>query len=458
MTSASPPVPRPSLVHHRDFVKLWSAETISQFGTQVSLLAIPLVAITFLQATPLEVGVLGAVEFLPFILFALPAGAWVDRLRRRPILVIGDLGRAVSLLSIPIAYELGSLTIWQLYVVAFVNGTLTVFFDVAYQSYLPALVERDQIVEGNSKLEISRSAAQIAGPGIAGLLIGAISAPLAIISDAISFLGSGLFILGIRKHEPSPDRHVDEHGRRRGSMREEIASGLRYVLQHPYLRSIAACTGWSNFFTNMLFAVYFIYVVRVFGLTPELIGIVFVVGNISTIVGALIASRLGQSFGLGRTIILSAFLTGPGMLLIAVAPANAPVPFLIASQLFIGFAQIVYNINQVSFRQAITPDSMQGRMNATMRFIVWGTIPLGAIVGGLVGNSVGVTETIWIAAIGGFFSFAPLLIGPLRTLREIPPDVAETTTRADRIDVVGVAIDESAEGLHLPPRPRTDES
>ena len=204
--------PSASVVHNRDFVRLWTAETISQFGTQVSLLAIPLVAVILLDATPFEVALLGTIEFLPFILFSLPAGAWVDRLRRRPILIVGDLGRALSLASIPIAYVAGGLTIWQLYVVGFINGTLTVLFDVAYQSYLPSLVERDQLVEGNAKLEVSRTIAQTAGPAIGGGLIGVLTAPIAIVVDAISFMRLGLFVFLIRRQEPTPDRHVDDAG------------------------------------------------------------------------------------------------------------------------------------------------------------------------------------------------------------------------------------------------------
>ena len=204
--------PTRSLLRHADFLKLWTAETISQFGTQVSLLAIPLVAVTLLEATPFEVAMLGTIEFLPFILFSLPAGAWVDRLRRRPILIAGDIGRALLLASIPVAYALDVLTIWQLYVVGFVAGTLTVFFDVAYQSYLPSLVDRDQLIEGNSKMEVTRTIAQTAGPALSGGLIGVLTAPIAILVDSISYGVSAFFVFLIRRQEPTPDRHVDEHG------------------------------------------------------------------------------------------------------------------------------------------------------------------------------------------------------------------------------------------------------
>lgn len=455
-------VPSRSLFRHRDFLKLWSGETISQFGTQISLLAIPFVALTTLDATPFEYGLLGTIEFLPFILFALPAGAWVDRLRRRPVLIAGDLGRAISLASIPIAYELGVLTIWQLFAVGFANGILTVFFDVAYQSYLPSLVDRDQIVDGNSKLEISRSAAQIAGPGISGVIIGVLTAPVAIILDTASFLVSALAVFGIRKSEPTPDRHVDEHGRRRGSIRQEVTDGLRYVLGHRYLRSIAAATGWSNLFSSILFIAYLPYMIRELGLSAEVVGLVLGLGNVGTLVGALTAMRVGRAIGVGRAIIVALIAAGPSALLIAVAPRETAVPFLVAAGFLLGYGGMVYNINQVSFRQAITPTGMQGRMNATMRFIVWGTIPVGTIAGGALGSIVGLSTTIWIGAIGGSFAFLPLLIGPLKTLQEMPepleaaPREAAPTAETAAV-TVGEALDELAEPLGIAPLSRPED-
>lgn len=449
--------PSRNLLRNRDFLKLWTGETISQFGTQVSLLAIPLVALSILKITPFEFGLLGTVEFLPFVLFALPAGAWVDRLRRRPVLIAGDVGRAISLASIPVAYQLGALSIWQLYVVGFVNGVLTVFFDVAYQSYLPSLVERDQIVEGNSKLEISRSAAQIGGPGAAGVLIGIVAAPMAIVADAASFIASALFVLGIRRREPAPDPHVDEHGQPRAGLRREVADGLRYVLGNRYLRSIAASTGWSNLFGTMAFVAYLPYMVRVLGLEAGVIGLVFGLGNVGTLAGAIFANRIGGRFGVGRTIIGSMFLSGPGMLLLAIAPRDAPVPYLVAAGLLFGISAVVYNINQVSFRQAITPERMQGRMNATMRFLVWGTIPVGNIVGGALATAIGVHETIWIGAVGSSAAFLPLLVGPLKHLREMPVPAGEEAVPLPGALATGAAIDEMPEPVGIAPLPRADE-
>ncbi len=423
--------PRPivSVVRNADFVRLWVAQTISQFGTQISLLAIPLVAVSLLQASPFEVALLGTVEFVPFILFSLPAGAWVDRLRRRPILIAGDLGRAAALASVPIAYLLGVLTMAQLYVVGFVAGTLTVLFDVAYQSYLPSIVDRAQLVDGNGKLEASRTIAQSAGPALGGGLIGLVTAPLAILVDGVSFVLSALFVFLIRRPEPTPDRHADEHGRPRGSLRQEVGEGLRYVLGNQYLRGIAASTATSNLFNNLATATFIVFAVRELSLSPAEIGVIFGVGNLGAVGGALIADRLARRFGVGPTIVGSIALGGPGLLLMALAPRESPVPFLIASQFLLGIGVVVYNINQLSFRQAITPTAMQGRMNATMRFIVWGTIPFGAILGGVIATAFGLRTAIVVGAVGEFLAILPVLLTPVRGLREMPAP-AEDPARA----------------------------
>ncbi len=410
------PGPR-SLWRHPEFLKLWTAETISQLGTQVTLLGLPLIAILLLKANAFEVGLLGTVEFLPFILFGLPAGAWVDRLRRRPILIIGDLGRVLSLGSIPFVYELGHLTLLQLYVVAFVTGVLTVFFDVSYQSYLPSLVDRDQLVEGNAKLEGSRATAQLAGPGLAGGLIQWIGAPLAIIADAVSYLGSACFIFLIRRPEPPVAPHGPEG---KPKIRTEIAQGLRYVLRNPLLRAIAACTGSSNLFSQIGFAVLILYSVRRLGLNPGQIGLIFALGNMGSLLGALSGSAVARRLGIGRTIVLSTLVFGPSALLIPLAPRSFPYPFLISAVFLFGFGGVIYNMNQVGLRQAITPLRMQGRMNATMRFMVWGTIPIGSFLGGVLGNSIGLRPTLWVAGIGSCLPFLPVLLSPVRTLRSIP--------------------------------------
>jgi len=421
--------PQGGLWRHRDFLKLWSAETVSQFGSQVSGLALPFVAIVVLHVSAFEVAALGTVEFLPFILFSLPAGVWVDRLRRRPILIVGDLGRGVLLASVPIAYGLDVLTIWQLYAVGFLVGTLTVFFDVAYQSYLPSLVERKELVDGNSKLEISRSAAQLGGPGLAGLLIGLITAPYAVLVDSLSFLGSALFVFAIRKREAPVEREVDESGRS-ASMKSEIAAGLRYVFGNRYLRHIAGSTASFNFFNSLWGAIFLVWAVRDLDMTAAQVGLVFSLGNVGFLAGALLANRVAAAVGVGRAIIFAAFIGGPASLLIPLAPHDNPLPFLVLAQVVIGFGVVVYNVNQVSFRQAICPERMQGRMNSVMRFMVWGTIPLGTLLGGALASRIGLQETVWIGVVGGLLSFLPVALSPLWGVVEMPTS-AESDALAD---------------------------
>jgi MFS family permease len=422
--------PRGGLWRHADFLKLWSAETVSQFGTQVSNLALPLVAILVLEASTFEVAALGTVLFLPFILFTLPAGVWVDRVPRRPILIAGDFGRAALLATIPVAYVADVLVLEQLFVVAFLVGVCTVFFDVAYQSYLPSLVERAQIIEGNAKLEISRSAAQISGPGLGGALVELFTAPYAVLVDAVSFLGSGLFLLGIRKHE---ERRVVAKDERKPALWPELKEGLRFVLGNPYLRGQAGCTATLNFFGSLgLNAVFLVYAVRVLELSPGVIGAVFSVGSIGSLVAAFTASRLSSKLGVGPATVASAFLFFPAMVLIALAPKEAPIPFLVAGIFMLSLVGVVYNILAVSFRQALCPEHLQGRMNSVMRFIVWGTIPLGTTAGGALGTWIGLRETLLIGSIGGGSAFLWVLLSPMRSVREMPTETIDTAVEPAR--------------------------
>jgi len=410
---------RRSLWRHRDFLKLWSAQTISQFGDEITGLALPLVAILTLGATPLEIGVLGTFQFLPFILLTLPAGVWVDRMRRRPILIAADIGRAVLLSSIPLAFVGGWLSMPQLYVVAFLVGCLEVFFDVAYQSYVPAVVERDQLQEGNAKLELSMSASSVIGPGLAGFLVEAVRAPFAILFDALSYIGAVVMLVFIRRPEML-EVEAPAAGASRPSMRTEAAEGLRYVLGHPYLRNIAACTGTLNLFGNIGGVLLLFYIVQELGISAGTVGVIFAIANIGVLIGALSAERLAKRFGIGRTIVWSAFVSPFMLIPIALAPADNPFPFLVAGGVIGAASAVIYNVNQVSLRQAITPERMQGRMNATMRFIVWGTIPVGSMVGGVLGVLIGPQATIWVGAIGSFLGFLPVFFSQVRTLQRIP--------------------------------------
>jgi MFS family permease len=408
---------RPSgLWRHRDFLWLWSSQTVSQFGSQVSQLALPLVAIVVLRESAFAVAMLGMVEFLPFLLFSLPAGVWVDRLPRRPMLVAADVVRALALASVPVAYWLDALSIWQLYAVGFIVGVGTVFFDVAYQSYLPTLVKRDQLSDGNSKLEISRSAAQLGGPGLGGILIAILTAPVAVAADAISFVVSALLIGRIRSAEREPVREE------RRSLLSELWEGLRYVLKHEYVRGMATSVAIFNFFGNVGGSIFLVYLVREFGLSATTIGLVLGLGNVGFLAGAFVAKRVEARLGVGRTIVGSMALSPFGLLLVPLAPRELAAPLLVASGVIVGFAIVLYNVSAISLMQAITPDRLLGRMNASRRFLVWGVIPLGALAGGTLASTIGLRPTLFVGAIGASLAIVPLLFSPIRSLERVPDE------------------------------------
>ena len=467
-TSAPATSQRGGLLRHPQFFKLWSAATISLFGTQVSQIAIPFIAAVVLNAEPGLVGLLTTVEFLPFILFTLPAGVWVDRLSRRRILIVGNLGRALMLASIPIAFAFNALTIWQLYVVGFVNGVLTVFFDVADQSYLPEILEKDQLTEGNAKLQISMSSAQILGQPFAGGAVALLKAPIAVLVDAVSFVASAVLILSIPEKTgrainairsrrgpavdeasevaPSPsaaasvlaetavadgDSATDDASPATSatppaepepSMRQQMTEGLRFIGGHRYLRSIAAATATSNLFGNIMFAIFPVYVYRVLELAPQEVGTIGGLAGIGVLLGALLAVRAGTRLGIGRAILVSLLVAQVATFLVAGAPQGAAFWFVAAGLFLTGFGGVVYNVNQVSLRQAITPNHFLGRMNATMRFLVWGTIPLGSLIGAGLSELIGVHETVWVGALLSPLAVLPVLFSPVRGLAEIPKD------------------------------------
>lgn len=407
--------PRTGLWRDPEFLKLWSAQGISQLGTQVTLLALPLAAILVLDASATEVALLGAVEVLPFLLFTLPAGVWVDRLPRRPILVVADLGRAVALASIPLAYALDALTLPHLYVVAFATGVLAVFFDVSYLAYLPSLVERDQLGAANSNLEATRSAAQVAGPGVAGVLVEVITAPVAILVDGISYLFSALFVWRIDR----PDRR-EQRVSPRGNLLAQLKEGLSFVLRHPYLRALTLSTGGWNLFANIGFGIFLVYFVRTLELSAAVVGVLIAVGSSGSIVGALAAARIAERFGLGRTMVWPAIVASAAFFLVPLAPRESPELYVLAGLLLGSFLGMVFNVTQLTFRQSITPEHLQGRMNAVVRFMYWGPQPVGLALGGVLAAVIGLRPTLFVSAAGATLVFLPLLAHPIRKLRELP--------------------------------------
>jgi len=406
-----------SLWRHRDFLKYWAGETVSLFGTQVTALALPLTAVLILQATPAQMGILGAAQFAPFLLITLFAGVWTDRRRRRPILIGANLGRAVLVGMIPLSAFLGVLRMDHLYTVAFLVGILTVFFDVAYLSYVPTLVSREQLIEANSKLQVSASAAEISGPGVAGVLVELVTAPFALVVDALSYLASAIGLVLIRKPEPAP--------RRAGSGRNlwrEIGEGLRVTFGNRYLRAIAAEAATYNMFNQVMLTVFVLYATRDLKLTPGILGLIFMAGSIGSLMGALWAERAARRFGIGPTIIGAMVLGCSAPLLIPLASGSAAVVILLLALAYGlgGVGVTVSNVHVVSLRQTITPDRLLGRMTASYRLVVFGAIPVGALIGGGLGEAIGLRATLAVGAVGLLFAVLWVVFSPVSKLRELP--------------------------------------
>lgn len=405
---------RLGLLTDHDYRALFLGTTAGQLGHQVSQLALPLVAVLALQANELQVGLLMATMTAAFLFVGLPAGAWVDRVRRRGVLIVSDLVRVVLLLSVPVAWWMSVLTMAQLYAVALLLGVLAVFFDVAYQSYLPHLVGREKLVEGNAKLESVRAVTQIAGPAMGGQLVQWLSAPVALVADALAMALSAMFVLGIRKREPQPERPPGAH------LLREIREGLTFVVGQPLLSRIAMCTGWFNLCSSVTFAMLLVFLARDVGLDPATIGLLLTVSGLGGLLGALTARRFAAWVGQGRAIWMSVAFGAPTALLLPLAEPGWRLWAVAAGQIVFAAGVVVYNVNQLSFRQALTPDHLLGRMNATMRFFVWGTMPIGGVLGGVLGEALSARTTVWIGAIAGCLAFIPVFLSPLRTMRELP--------------------------------------
>ncbi len=412
---------RGKLWRHPDFLKLWAGESVSVFGSQVTVLAVPTVAILILHAGPFQVGILSALEFLAFPTLGLVAGVYADRLRRRPIMIVCDIGRGLALGSIPVAFLLNLLTLEQLYFVALLTGIFTVFFDVSYQSYLPALVDRPNLIEGNTKLEITRSTAQVAGPAVAGFLIQWIGGARAVAVDALSFFLSAIALASIRKPEPEPKPSTASGT---SGFIPEMREGLDVVIGNPILWRIAACTATTNLGSNMVFgAVFLVFAYRQLHLSAGVVGVVFALSSVGALAGAFLAGWVARKLGIGPTLGVMVIVGGLALLATPIALVGAPAVILATTGFIEGLTIPIYNINQVSLRQAITPDRVQGRMNATMRTIVWGTIPLGAFIGGILGTSIGLVQTIVLGGILSTLAASWIFLGPVIRLREQPTPV-----------------------------------
>lgn len=398
---------------------LLTGQTISLVGSLVSFLALPLTAVLVLNANPAQMGILQAVEYAPAAIFGLFAGAWVDRMRKRPVLILTDLGRGLLLGSIPLALFLGMRDMNYLYVVGFLVGVLTIFFAVAYQAYLPSLVQRESLVAANGTMEASSGLARLLGAGLAGTLVQIFTAPLAILADAASFFVSAILLLFIR----TPEQRVERH---ETGIWREIGAGLRFLFGHPLLRITLLTMGICNFFSGNLNAQVVLYATRDLHITPLGLSGIFVLSGVFGALAAALAGWIGQRLGIGRVIVIALLLLGLGSMSLPLASGTPKVVLMIvvAGAVLNAISDGLYNVSVVSLRQLVTPTDLQARTAAAGRVVISIAQPLGALGGGFLGVTIGLRYALLITACGYFLAFLVAFISPLRRLRSIPP-VAE---------------------------------
>jgi len=421
---------RDSLLGNSDFVKLWVGETISLIGSQVTQFALPLVAVLTLRSTVLEVGALNALRFVPVIVISIFAGVWLDRRRRRPVLVASALCSAVMIGLVPLASAIGLLSIGLLYVVAVLSGALTVVSDVGALSYVPFLVERRHLAESNSKLQASFAVAGISGPGLAGLLIGLITAPITLSVDAVSYLFAALGLVRIRKQEPEPEPAAEQP-----SIRQSIAEGFHAVYGTRLLRVLLAQSATLNVGFGAVSTVFTVYAIRYLHLSPAKLGIAVAGLAVGALFGALLANRFRHALGLGRCMAVSivGVSASPVVLLIPRSAGMVATAVLFAAWLGHGAGISVWNVNTITLRQALTPMRLLARMNATYRMLLFGALPVGALAGGLLGNTLGLRTALLISVIVLTTPILWIFFSPVFRLVDMPlgPLSAASSDEAD---------------------------
>jgi MFS family permease len=419
-----------TLWRHRDFLLLWGGQTASQTGSQITIVALPLVAIVLLQATTFQVGLLATATTSAYLLISLPAGVLADRVRKRRLMLGCDLALAVTIGSVPAAQAAGVLTLGQLYLVALASSACGAIFLVAYTSYLPELIGPGQLLEGNAKLTTTQSVAQVAGPGLGALLVGLLGPALALIGDAASYVLSAATLLLIRgaeaepkaKAEPEPesaDTGAAGPGPVRLRLRAELGQGLGYVLREPVLWRAAVWSGTANFFVIMVETLGPVFLVRTVHLRPAYVGVLLALGAVGGVAGGLASGPLTRRIGSARLSWLSiTVFTLPGLLIPLARPGWLVLLFAVGWVSWT-FGSTLCSINLVSYQQATCPPLLRGRVSAAQRWINWGTLPLGALAAGLLGSAIGVHAVLWLAVIGGCSSGLWLLLSPLRQRRDL---------------------------------------
>jgi predicted MFS family arabinose efflux permease len=396
------------LWRHPDFLRLWSGQAISLVGSHMVFVALPLTAVVVLDASPAEMGIVTALGGLPALAFGVFIGVWVDRHRRRPVMMAADFARAALLISIPIAHWLDALTIGHIFAVAVGLGTFGLLFEVAYLSIMPSLIPRDDLVDANSKLQMARSGAEVVGPGIGGGLAQAVSAPFVMIFGAGAYLASAVFLSTLRIDEGG----IGETEQPEGAI-SSIREGIRFIRQHRVLLGLAVALAMLSGFSAAFEAIEVLYKVRELGLNPASIGAIYAVGGVGLVTGAILASRIYSRVGVGPVMMIGLVMVAGSDLVLPVVGGSKLVVIvaLSISSMFFGLGLVMFNIAQTSLRQGLTPQRLQGRMNSTMAVVARGAIPAGALGGGLLAEVVGVREALFVAVAGEAMAVLGLIYG-----------------------------------------------
>ncbi|WP_446217997.1 MFS transporter [Micromonospora sp. IBHARD004] len=408
----------PRLLRERAFRRYWSATTVSLFGDEVSTLALPLLAVLGTAAGPAEMGYLTAAGLAPNLLFPLLVGAWVDRYpHKRRIMVLTDVGRALLMATVPVAYLFGVLALTQLYVVAFAIGTLAVLFEVSRSTLFVSLVDRRDYVEANTLLNGSRAMSTVAGPGLAGVLVQVLSAPVALVTDALSYLVSACFLGRIRPTEPAPAR-----GAGLG-----IGEGLRVLVRSPMMRALLLGSTTLNLFNFMFIALFVLYATRELGIAPGVLGAVLGAGAVGGLIGAALTGRLARRFGVGPTVVASYLLFPAPLLLVPLADGPMPLVLgmLFVAEFLAAAGVMVLDIAVGSVQTALTPRRLLARVSGVWRTVNYGIRPIGALLGGALGQALGVRPALWIATAGALAGLLWVVFSPVRALRELPEPAAD---------------------------------
>ena len=403
----------PEVLRERDFRRFWLGETVSLVGDQITLIALPLVAVLELDASASQMGLLTAAALVPNLLFSLHAGAWIDRRgKRRQLMIATTLGRAVLLASIPLAYVLGVLSLAQLYVASFLVGTLSVLFFVAYSTLFVSLVPRSRYLEANSLLHGSRALSFVAGPSVGGLLVQALSAPGALVADAVSFLASAFSLNSISPAEPPTEEPQRGH----------VKAGIRYIRNSPIVRASLLATATINFFNFIFWALFILYATRVLEVRPSLLGLVLGAASIGGVIGSLIAGRLSRTIGVGPAFAVGCVVFPAPLVLVPLAGGAhwRIVALLFAAEFLSGLGVMVLDITAASIKAALVPDRLRARVSGAYMVVNYGVRPIGALVGGALGSWIGLRPTLWIASVGAVAGVLWLLPSPILRLRELP--------------------------------------